>query len=69
MLYTQNGNIFRGKPLSVIGLGCWNFGAQWNNKVAKQDAIDIIRYAIDAGVNIVDTAESYGFPDGQCEML
>jgi aryl-alcohol dehydrogenase-like predicted oxidoreductase len=66
MLYTENGKF--GK-LSVIGLGCWNFGAQWNNKVSEADAIQIIRFAIDNGVNFVDVAESYGFPDGQCEIL
>lgn len=65
MLYHNNGIL--GK-LSVIGLGCWNFGAQWN-KVTESEAIRIIRYAIDNGVNFVDVAESYGFPDGQCEMI
>lgn len=65
MLYTQNGNL--GK-LSVMGLGCWNFGGQWN-KVEESDAIEIIRYAIDNGINYVDVAESYGVPDGQCEMI
>ena len=65
MLYTQNGNL--GK-LSVMGLGCWNFGGQWN-KVKESEAIEIIRYAIDNGINYVDVAESYGVPDGQCEMI
>lgn len=65
MLYTENGKL--GK-LSVMGLGCWNFGGQWN-KVKENDAIEIIRYAIDNGINYVDVAESYGIPDGQCEMI
>lgn len=65
MIYHNNGVL---ENLSVIGLGCWNFGAQWN-KVTEADAIRIIRYAIDNGVNFVDVAESYGFPDGQCEMI
>lgn len=65
MLYVDNGPF---KNLSAIGLGCWNFGAQWD-KVSEEDAISIIRYAIDHGVNFVDVAESYGFPDGQCEMI
>jgi len=51
-----------------MGLGCWNFGGQWN-KVSEADAIQIIRYAIDNGINFVDVAESYGIPDGQCEMI
>ncbi len=65
MLYTQNGPF---ENLSVLGLGCWNFGGQWN-KVSEQEAINIIRYAIDHGINFVDVAESYGIPDGQCEMI
>lgn len=65
MIYHDNGVL--GK-LSAVGLGCWNFGGQWN-KVSEHEAIKIIRYAIDGGVNFVDVAESYGFPDGQCEIL
>lgn len=65
MLYTQNGPF---ENLSVLGLGCWNFGGQWN-KVSEHEAINIIRYAIDHGINFVDVAESYGIPDGQCEMI
>ena len=65
MLYTNNGPF---EHLSVMGLGCWNFGGQWN-KVSEEDAIRIIRYAIDHGINYVDVAESYGIPDGQCEIL
>ena len=65
MIYTQCGQL--GK-LSVIGLGCWNFGAQWN-KTSEGEAISIIRTAIDGGINYVDVAESYGEPDGQCEMI
>lgn len=57
-----------GTPLSVMGLGCWNFGGQWN-KVSEKEAISIIRYGIDHGVNFVDVAESYGIPDGQCENI
>ena len=65
MLYTKNGPF---EHLSVMGLGCWNFGGQWN-KVPEEEAIRIIRYAIDHGINYVDVAESYGIPDGQCEIL
>lgn len=54
--------------LAVMGLGCWNFGGQWN-KVSESKAIEIIRYGIDHGINFVDVAESYGIPDGQCEMI
>jgi aryl-alcohol dehydrogenase-like predicted oxidoreductase len=56
------------KAFSVMGLGCWNFGGQWN-KVSETNAIEIIRYGIDHGINFVDVAESYGIPDGECEIL
>lgn len=65
MIYSKCGNL---GELSVMGLGCWNFGAQWN-KTTEEEAIKIIRSAIDNGVNFVDVAESYGYPDGQCEMI
>lgn len=65
MIYTQCGRLGQ---LSVVGLGCWNFGAQWN-KTSEDEAIRIIRAAIDSGINYVDVAESYGHPDGQCEMI
>jgi len=65
MLYHKNGPF---EHLSVMGLGCWNFGGQWN-KVSEEDAIQIIRHAIDNGINFVDVAESYGIPDGQCEII
>ena len=65
MIYQDN--YILGKT-SAIGFGCWNFGAQWN-RVNEEDSIKIIRYAIDNGVNVVDVSESYGFPDGQCEIL
>ena len=65
MQYVENAKLGR---LSVMALGCWNFGAQWN-KTTEDDAISIIREGVDCGINVVDTAESYGFPDGQCEMI
>lgn len=65
MKYTKCGQM---GDLSVMGLGCWNFGAQWN-KTTEKESISIIRKAIDSGINYVDVAESYGEPDGQCEMI
>lgn len=65
MKLIENGSLGQ---LSVIGLGCWNLGGQWG-KTSKEEAIDIIRTAIDKGVNFVDVAESYGIPEGECEIL
>ena len=66
MIYHENGRL--GK-LSVIGLGCWNFGSQWNNKVSTKEAVRIIRYAIDNGISFVEVAETYGEHEGQCEQI
>jgi len=54
--------------MSVIGLGCWNLGNQWA-KTTTEESIQIIRRAIDGGISFVDVAESYGIPDGQCEII
>ncbi|MGI6003844.1 MAG: aldo/keto reductase [Christensenellales bacterium] len=45
---------------SVIGLGGWGFGdANWG-EVAFENAVEIVRAALDAGVNFIDTAQTYG---------
>ncbi len=46
---------------SRMALGTWAFagGTLWG-KQDEQDAIDLVHAALDAGVNVVDTAEVYG---------
>ncbi len=51
MEYTQYGKT--GLEVSRFGLGCMRFPADEN------DAIEMVRYAIDHGVNYLDTAYSY----------
>jgi len=55
-----------GLQVSAIGLGTWNLGNQWG---AIDDATSwaTIRAAYDRGVNLFDTAESYGIPNGLSE--
>jgi aryl-alcohol dehydrogenase-like predicted oxidoreductase len=53
-----------GERLSVVGLGTWQFGSRewgYGPHYARHDAIDIANRALDLGVNLVDTAEVYGF--------
>jgi aryl-alcohol dehydrogenase-like predicted oxidoreductase len=53
----------RGEKLSVIGLGTWQFGSfEWGygSGYLKDEAPKIVRAALDAGINVVDTAEIYG---------
>lgn len=64
MLYRTFGNT--GFQASAIGLGTWNIGNQWGH-IDEKTAITTVRSAIDQGINIIDTAESYGIPAGLSE--
>ena len=55
-----------GRPVSVIGLGCWQLGADWGD-VSEADAMSVLHAAVDAGVTFLDTADVYG--DGRSELL
>jgi len=53
-----------GARLSVIGLGTWQFGSRewrYGARYAHHDALAITERALDLGVNLLDTAEIYGF--------
>lgn len=53
-----------GRPLSVIGLGTWQLGADWG-EVSDADAAAVVEASIAAGVTVLDTADVYG--DGRSE--
>ncbi len=55
-----------GRQVSVIGLGCWQLGADWGD-VGEDDALAVLHAALDAGVTLLDTADVYG--DGRSESL
>ncbi|HBC27110.1 MAG TPA: aldo/keto reductase, partial [Ruminococcaceae bacterium] len=38
------------EQISAIGIGCWNFGGDWDSTDDKK-SIDIIHAAIDLGIN------------------
>jgi aryl-alcohol dehydrogenase-like predicted oxidoreductase len=46
-------------------MGCWGIGGQWG-PVEEKQAVDTINAALDAGVNLFDTADGYGL--GQSEI-
>ena len=53
-----------GARLSAIGLGCWQFGSKewgYGDTYANETAIAITHRALDLGINLIDTAEIYGF--------
>jgi aryl-alcohol dehydrogenase-like predicted oxidoreductase len=55
-----------GRPVSVIGLGTWQLGADWGD-VTEADARAVLDAALDSGVTFYDTADVYG--DGRSEQL
>ncbi len=53
-----------GDKLSVIGLGTWQFGSkEWNygRGYEEKESAAIVNQALDLGVNVIDTAEAYGW--------
>ncbi|WIY04114.1 aldo/keto reductase [Amycolatopsis mongoliensis] len=63
----ENRKITRlGRDVSVVGLGCWQLGADWG-EVDENDALAVLHAAADAGVTFFDTADVYG--DGRSERL
>lgn len=64
MLYRELGNT--GIKASAIGLGTWNIGNQWG-EIEEESAISTVHSAIEQGINLIDTAESYGIPTGLSE--
>jgi aryl-alcohol dehydrogenase-like predicted oxidoreductase len=59
-----------GTRLSAVGLGTWQFGSRewgYGADYAQREAAEILTRALELGVNVVDTAEIYGF--GQSERI
>ena len=54
------------RPVSVIGLGTWQLGADWGD-VDESTALEILSASVEAGVTLFDTADVYG--DGRSEQL
>jgi aryl-alcohol dehydrogenase-like predicted oxidoreductase len=53
-----------GTRLSAIGLGTWQFGSRewgYGQDYARREASAIVQRALDLGINLLDTAEIYGF--------
>ena len=50
----------RGLTVSALGLGCMGFSFGYGQPTGRDDSVDVIRAAADAGVTFFDTAEVYG---------
>jgi aryl-alcohol dehydrogenase-like predicted oxidoreductase len=55
-----------GRPVSVVGLGTWQLGADWG-EVSESDARAVLEASAEAGVTFYDTADVYG--DGRSEKI
>ncbi len=54
------------KPVSVIGLGTWQLGADWG-EVSDRQALSVLDAAVESEITFFDTADVYG--DGRSEQL
>lgn len=48
------------EPISVIGIGCWNFGGDWDTS-NDANSISIVHASIEKGINLFDVAPVYGW--------
>ena len=55
-----------GWQVSDISFGAWAIGGSWGD-VDDAESLDVLRTALDLGVNFIDTADVYG--DGRSERL
>src|SRR2546421_7357722 len=66
MRYVEAGGV----RVSAIGLGTWQFGSRewgYGTEYADHEAAAITERALDLGINLIDTAEIYGF--GKSERI
>ncbi len=54
-----------GFKISEISLGTWQVGGKWGDRFSHDNADSILNYAVDSGINFIDTADVYG--DGESE--
>lgn len=49
-----------GLRVSVIGVGTWQFGGEWNKTFTPDEVTAMLNRAAELGINLIDTAECYG---------
>lgn len=58
-----------GRPAARVGLGTWVLGGagDWGAATPEAEALNTVSAALDAGINLIDTAPAYGW--GRAEEL
>jgi|TARA_B100001964_G_scaffold108643_1_gene121341 aryl-alcohol dehydrogenase-like predicted oxidoreductase len=56
-----------GWNVSEVGLGCWQIGWCWGDLVSEREVRELLKKAVDKGVNFFDTSDTYG--DGRSEKF
>lgn len=60
--------LFAGNSVNKIGVGAWQMGMRgWGGDYGERDSIEALQYAVENGINFIDTAEIYG--GGRSEAL
>ena len=49
-----------GLDVSEIGFGVWTVGTSWWGKIEESDGVKLLQQAFHVGVNLFDTADTYG---------
>ncbi|GAB7019530.1 aldo/keto reductase [Halostagnicola bangensis] len=65
MHYSELGD--SGLEVSEVGFGAWVVGTDWWGDRSEEDAIEMVRYAVEQGVTYIDTGDVYGH--GRSEEL
>ncbi|ELY94047.1 aldo/keto reductase [Natrialba taiwanensis] len=56
-----------GVEVSEVGFGAWTVGTDWWGDRSEEEAIEMLRYAVDQGITYFDTGDVYGH--GRSEEL
>jgi aryl-alcohol dehydrogenase-like predicted oxidoreductase len=54
-----------GVDVSEVGFGAWVVGTDWWGDRSREQAIDMVQHALDAGINFFDTGDVYGHGDSE----
>jgi aryl-alcohol dehydrogenase-like predicted oxidoreductase len=54
-----------GVDVSEVGFGAWVVGTDWWGDRSREQAIDMVQHAVDAGITFFDTGDVYGHGDSE----